>query len=352
MKKRAAIILLSCIFLFSLGGCNSKVEEKEVGKTTSEKVEKVDKRQVFVDPDWIKSVIDGKQEESKDYVILEASWGEEKDSPDYLKGHIEGSIHVNTDSIEEGPVWNLKSGDEIEKSLLDLGISKDTTVILYGRDSAAAARLAHTYLWAGVENVKLLDGNIDTWEKNGYKVEKQSNSGSPIKDFGVNIPAHPEYILDIEDLVLKLDKDDSFKLVSVRAYDEYIGKTSGYSYIEKAGEPKGAIWGKGGKTAYSNEDFVHPDGSFIDLDEMVTMWKELDFEFDKKDELSFYCGTGWRAAIPFLIMYENGYENMTVYDGGWLEWQLNDELPVQVGDPKKDVSYMKVGDLSNDKAAK
>ena len=27
---------------------------------------------------------------------------------------------------------------------------------------------------------------------------------------------------------------------------------------------------------------------------------------------SFYCGTGWRATIPFLICYENGMTNMTL----------------------------------------
>ena len=30
------------------------------------------------------------------------------------------------------------------------------------------------------------------------------------------------------------------------------------------------------------------------------------------NELSFYCGTGWRATIPFLICYENGMTNMTL----------------------------------------
>ncbi len=53
------------------------------------------------------------------------------------------------------------------------------------------------------------------------------------------------------------------------------------------------------------------------------------------NELSFYCGTGWRATIPFLICYENGMTNMTVYDGGWYQWQMDDSLPVQVGIPRK-----------------
>lgn len=42
---------------------------------------------------------------------------------------------------------------------------------------------------------------------------------------------------------------------------------------------------------------------------------------------------------------------MTLYDGGWFQWQMNDELPVQVGDPAKgEVVFTTVKELPNDKA--
>lgn len=36
----------------------------------------------------------------------------------------------------------------------------------------------------------------------------------------------------------------------------------------------------------------------------------------------------------FLVLYENGYDNISVYDGGWYEWLMHDDYPVQVGDPQ------------------
>lgn len=353
-RKLLGLLTVVTIVSLALTGCGKKgTEDKKPDQDGVEKVkvETMAKEKVFVSADWLKSVLDGDQEESKDFKVLEVSWGTEKDSPDYLEGHIPGAIHVDTGSIEDEPVWNVRSPEEVEESLLNLGITKDTTVILYGKDPSGAARVAHTYLWAGVENVKLLNGNIDTWKNAGFEVEKKSNLGERVADFGVEVPAHPEYILSLEDTVDKLENDDNFRLVSVRSYDEYIGETSGYTYIDKAGEPKGAHWGKGGSSAYTNEDYVHEDGTYIDLGELEDLWKDFDFDF--KNELAFYCGTGWRATIPFLIMYENGYDSMTVYDGGWLEWQMHDELPVQLGDPSKgEVVYTSVGELSNDKAAK
>lgn len=343
-KKLVSLLLTAVLSLGVLTGCSSKEEPKEAD-TNIEKVtaEAVDTKTVFVTPEWVQSVIDGNQKESENYVIGEVSWGTYKDSPSYTKGHIPGAIHINTDSVEEGPVWNILSPEKIEKSMLENGITKDTTVILYG-DPSAAGRVAFTYLWAGVENVKMLNGGIEAWEKAGYKTETDVVEAKKAEDFGTKVPAHPEYCLSIEDTKEKL-KDENFKLVSIRSEDEFLGKTSGYAYINKAGEPEGAVWG------FDTDRYVNEDGTCINMEQMKELWNECDFSAD--NELSFYCGTGWRACVPWLICYENGMTNMTVFDGGWNEWQMDDSNPVQVGDPASDdCVHTTVGELSNDKAAK
>lgn len=343
-KKLVSLLLTAVLSLGVLTGCSSKEEPKEAD-TNTEKVtaEAVDTKTVFVTPEWVQSVIDGNQKESENYVIGEVSWGTYKDSPSYTKGHIPGAIHINTDSVEEGPVWNILSPEKIEKSMLENGITKDTTVILYGNPSAAG-RVAFTYLWAGVENVKMLNGGIEAWEKAGYKTETDVVEAKKAENFGTKVPAHPEYCLSIEDTKEKL-KDENFKLVSIRSEDEFLGKTSGYAYINKAGEPEGAVWG------FDTDRYVNEDGTCINMEQMKELWNECDFSAD--NELSFYCGTGWRACVPWLICYENGMTNMTVFDGGWNEWQMDDSNPVQVGDPASDdCVHTTVGELSNDKAAK
>lgn len=353
MKSKNFTLLLVVILSISvLSACTQKsdvsektpvVENEQPKDSNTETVEPVDTKKVFVTPQWVKSVIDGEQEESENYVILESSWGTADDSPDYNNGHIPGAIHVNTDSIEEGPIWNLKSPEEIEQAMLELGITKDTVVILYGPDISGTARVAYTYLWAGVENVKVLDGSLDAWTEAGYDLETTPNVGTPATEFGATVPVNPQYWLSIEDAAKKLEEDPDFRLVSIRSYEEFTGKTSGYSYIPKAGEPKGAVWGK------DTDAYLHEDGTVITMNEMIELWSELDFSVD--NELSFYCGTGWRATVPFLIMYDSGYINMTMYDGGWNEWQMQDDLPVQIGDPNtKNVIYTTVGELSDDKA--
>lgn len=309
-----------------------------------------DPKTVFVSPEWVKSVIDGDQDASDNYVLLEVAWGEEADDTAYGEGHLPGAVHLNTDYVEEDQFWNYRTPEEFTDLFKDYGITKDTTLILYVSSvtNSADDRVAVAALWAGVENVKVLDGGYEAWTKAGYDVETASNAPTPTdEDFGVEIPARPEYILTIDQVKDKLANDKDFKLVSIRSYAEFCGETSGYSYIDRAGEPEGAIWG------HDTDDgsYATDEGATVGVDVLNEYLADSDASTD--DELCFYCGTGWRAAIPFLICYQAGVKDFALYDGGWFQWQMDDDNPVQVGDPATgDVTYMTVGTLSTDKAVK
>lgn len=363
MKKRVmSMLLIAAMALSLLAGCGSESgeaddtkeqkeeQEEETEEPSDVKADPVDQKKVYVTPEWVQSVIDGNQDESENYVILECAWGETTDDPAYEEGHIKGAFHMNTDSVESEEFWNIRTPEEIEKLMADYGITKDTTVICYGDTGTNSAddRVAVTLLWAGVENVKCLDGGMEAWTKAGYEAEEGINEPEATEEeFGVTVPAHPEYVLSIEDVKDKLKNDDNFRLVSIRSQAEFTGETSGYGYIDRAGEPKGAIWGHDTDDGSYNKE----DGTTVGIDVLEGFLSESDASME--NELSFYCGTGWRACIPFLICYENGYTNATLYDGGWFQWQMEDDNEVQVGDPAGDsCEYTTVEKLPTDKAAK
>lgn len=324
MKKLYLIFILSLIVIFSCGKTETSSAPTE---TSSQIAAPVEKNRVYVNADWVKSVIDGNQPQSSNYVILEASWGEA--SADYKKAHIPGALHINTDLIEEPNYWNVRTPAEIEQVMKDFGISKDTAVIVYGEPSPAA-RVATTLLWAGVDEVHVLDGNLKAWTDMGYATSSNTEKAQPIDNVGVTVPAHPEYIISLPEEIIEKQKDPNFKLVSIRSWDEFTGKVSGYSYIERVGEPKGAVWGK------DEFDYVDDNGKIISIEEAQNIWNE--WGVTKDNEISFYCGTGWRAAIPFLIAYQEGWTNVTLFDGGWYVWQMNPELPIQLGDPRENTN--------------
>lgn len=366
MKKKILSILLAASMVAALCvGCannsaddqaQEKTEETEEEDAPEETVEAVDQRRVYVTPEWVKSVIDGEQPESENYVILEVSYGATADdSATYNDGHLPGAIHASIMEVEDATgdekgAYNLLSAEEVEKYALSHGITKDTTVIMYGDDISGTARQAFGYIWLGVENVKILNGSLEAWNAAGYELETKKNEGTAAEKFGTEVPAHPEYWTSIEDAKNKVESDENFKLVSIRSEDEWLGKTSGYSYMNKAGEPKGAVWGKGPATAFDVDGYTNDDGTVKELSDIEKLWADCDFTLD--NHLAFYCGTGWRACVPFMIMYQEGYDNISIYDGGWYEWIMHDDYPVQVGDPEsEDVVYTTVGELPDDKAA-
>ena len=313
-------------------------------------VEALPANKVFVSPEWVKSVIDGNQPESADYVIIECAWGEVEYDPAYVEAHIPGAIHMNTDYIEEEVYWNVRTAAEIEEVCAKYGITKDTCVIVYSDSPVNSAddRVAFVMLWLGVENVKALDGGMEAWTAAGFETEAGDIAPTATdKPFGVATPVHPEYILSPEEVLDKVENDDNFRLVSIRSKAEFLGETSGYGYIPKAGEPKGAIWGHDTDDGSYNK----ADGTVVDTDVLAGFLAESGASMD--NELAFYCGTGWRATMPFLLAYEEGYTNIHLYDGGWFVWQMLDDMPVQVGDPATDaVVYTTVGELSSDMASK
>lgn len=360
-KFYSALVIMFALTLLVACGDKTATESKGADNKnqpkTEEKTEPAEKKDlelgVMKDVDPSKKVyITAK--EAKDIidkggncVVAEVTWGEEKDSPDFLTKHIPGAIHINTDMVEEGPIWNLRSTEELEKNFLNYRITFDTSLVLYG-PGIAADRVAYAALYLGVKDVKIIDGRLAAWEKEGYPVEEGSVTPNPQTDFGVAVPAHPEYVLSLEETVKKLDEDKDFKLVSVRSRGEWEGKTSGYSYISKAGEPKGAVFGESGTGNSGMENYINADETVRDFGDIVNLWKENGF--DVSNDMAFYCGTGWRAATPWLLMYERGYD-VKMFDGGWNEWQMHDELEAEVNDPEG-TKIVPVKDLTPDKAAK
>ena len=57
---------------------------------------------------------------------------------------------------------------------------------------------------------------------------------------------------------------------------------------------------------------------------------------EARHEVSFYCGTGWRASEALFAAYLMGFEKISVYDGGWHEWSANPTNPIATGEPRLD----------------
>jgi thiosulfate/3-mercaptopyruvate sulfurtransferase len=274
---------------------------------------------------------------------------------DYWNGHIPGAPHLDTMYLEEPKNWNRRSPKELEAALLHHGITKDTTVILYGRTAdpqpwqpkpgqqagqIAATRAALILMYAGVKDVRLLDAGLGAWERAGFQVTRDPYfPTSGVKSFGATIPEQPQLIADLEEAKQIIADKKGGALVSIRSWKEWIGETSGYNYIAAKGDIPGAIFGNCGSSAYHMQTYRNPDNTMRPFYEIEEMWKGIGITGDKR--VAFYCGTGWRASETFLYAYYLGWDKMAVYDGGWYEWSTLNPQPYRTGPPVEEANDTK-----------
>lgn len=302
--------------------------------------------QMYVSPQWVQDLADGKNPESydgNDFQIVEVSLASETE--EYGKGHLPGAVNVNADTINHVPglraladyevvpleeqlkFWNRPSDEEIQKTLEGLGITKDTTVVLYGTTAAttAAARAGLIMKYAGVEDIRLVNGGKTLWALEGREWDTEIHQPEAA-EFGTEVPQNPDVIYDYEEELAAVNNENAV-IASIRSWEEYLGNISGYTYIGEAGDIAKSRFGYAGSDPYSMEDFRNVDNTMFNYEMMEDRWERWGITPDK--EVVFHCGTGWRASETYFYAQAMGWENIHVYDGGWYEWHKQPESPVK-----------------------
>jgi thiosulfate/3-mercaptopyruvate sulfurtransferase len=276
--------------------------------------------QHLVTPAWLRALIAGRPvvaAPAASWRLFEVGW---RGMAAFLEGHVPGAAYIEVEALERPPLWNKVPDETLLQVLLAHGIRHDTPVLLYGRHPLVAARVAHLLLYAGVGDVRLLDGGYAAWEAAGGAVEAGRLAAfAPARSFGARFPAHREYLVDthqVKDLMARADG----VLVSIRSRAEHLGQTSGYAYIAARGDIPGARWGRAGADGDvdSMSAFQRPDGTMRSPDHIQAFWREAGI--CREQRTTFYCGTGWRASLAFFYAWLMRWERISVYDGGWLEW--------------------------------
>lgn len=300
----------------------------------------------LVSANWLNELIStgsAPQYNNDNYVICHAHYQNKKA---YDEGHIPEAIDLDTNILESSETWNRRSPEELKTALEKLGINCDTTVILYGRFSypnnddpfpgssaghLGAFRCAFIMMYAGVKDVRILNGGLQSWIDEGFETTTIEYKKKPVSDFGTSIPSCPKLVVDLAE-AKDILKSPNKNLVSVRSWKEFLGEVSGYNYIEKKGRIPGAVFGNCGTDAYHMENYRNLDHTTREHQEIEKMWADVGITPHKHN--AFYCGTGWRASEAFFNAWLMGWQKISVFDGGWFEWSKKG-LDYETGPPKK-----------------
>lgn len=225
---------------------------------------------------------------------------------DYRAGHVPGAVNVIQASwlaMRDGLRNEVPMMDDLGDLVSDAGIKAESWVVLVGSDFGTftwITRVAWTLLYAGVENVAILDGGHAKWVKDGKAL---STDIVRARSSGFKVKLNKDYLSDKEYVVSRIGKS---AILDARGPDTYFGIAK-QGFVTQAGHIPGAknlptVW-------IPNSDGVAR--SKADLEVMAAVMFA-----DKNAEIITYCDTGVLATGWWFVMHEMlGYKNVKSYDG-------------------------------------
>lgn len=239
----------------------------------------------------------------------------------YREGHIPGAVYADLESELAGSGQPTDGRHPLpeEKALQDAarawGINDGDTVVVYDDvNGTSAARAWWLLRYAGIEDVRLLDGALAGWRAAGHPLHTGDETVAP-----GSVELHYGHLP-----VLSMDEagalPDTGVLLDARAPERFRGE------IEPIDPRAGHIPGARNAPTSGNVD---ADGKFLPAGQLKAHYATLGVRPDVP--VGVYCGSGVTAAHDALALTLAGFAP-ALYPGSWSQWSNHPERPVATGD--------------------
>jgi thiosulfate/3-mercaptopyruvate sulfurtransferase len=254
--------------------------------------------------------------------VLDVRWRLDRPDgrPEYLDGHIPGAVYVDLDHqlAQHGEATDgrhpLPPVEKLQADARSWGINDGDAVVVYDDlKNLSSARAWWLLRYAGLTNVRLLDGSLRAWTSSGRALETGdvvAVPGTVALSYG-HLPA-----IDIDGAA---HFPDTGVLLDARAGERYRGETEPID--PRAGHIPGAL-------NTPTTDHVGPDGRFLTAGELRAQFAAVGV--DDGVAVATYCGSGVTAAHNAVALTLAGFEP-SVYPGSWSQWSNHPDRPVATG---------------------
>lgn len=254
------------------------------------------------------------QERGRDIVLLEI--GREPAHALAASERLPGAHYVDLPTQLAGAPhpgsgrYPLPDEEAIQRQVRRWGINDDSVVVVHTRAQPSLATRAWWVLtWAGVPDVRYLDGGVDAWVAAGGRLSRAEPMGRK-GGFTVTVGSLPT--LDA-DQAARLAR--SGKLLDARPAGAYTGENGG-------GHIPGAL-------NLPSAENLGADGRLKGKKELRAQYAALGIE--RGTAVGVYCGAGIGATFDILALSILGI-SATLYPGSWSEWSADPARPVMSGE--------------------
>ncbi|WP_238418781.1 sulfurtransferase [Gordonia sp. 'Campus'] len=256
-------------------------------------------------------------------VLLDVRWqlGDFDGRGAYRDGHIPGAVYVDLDSELAAPPSGPVGGRHPLPAIADLqgaarrwGIDDGVPVVVYDDSgNLAAARAWWLLRWAGVADVRLLDGGLAAWRAEGLRTT--TGDGGRPRTGSVSLTAGHLPVATIDDVAAEPEH-----LLDARAAERYRGDVEPVD--PRAGHIPGAV-------SVPTADNVDASGRFHPADDLRRRFDDLGLVPGAGDVV-VYCGSGINAAHQIAALAIAGVE-ATLFPGSFSQWSSDPARPVVEG---------------------
>ncbi len=256
-------------------------------------------------------------------VVLDVRWqmGRADGHEQYLAGHVPGAVYVDLDAeLSSAPSPQqgrhpLPDAASLQAAARRWGVRGGVPVVVYDTvGGMSAARAWWLLRWAGVADVRLLDGGLDAWRAAGGRLdagEVVARPGDVVLEVGALATIGPDEAQRLAQEGLLLD---------ARAAERFRGEVEPVD--PRAGHIPGAV------SAPTSEN-LDAEGRFLPTAALAERFARLGAAAGRP--VGVYCGSGVTAAHQVAALAAVGID-AALYPGSWSQWSSDPERPVATGD--------------------